>query len=137
MKKPAKLFRHGKYVRDVEPGYVLADGESLSFGMQFMDSMDPLQRAMLQDAATPSAPLHRPGSISISDAERDRRADMYDAQKARLSNAYRDVPPLAATSRPHADTAPGIVYTQPSTGNVADSAWERRNAALERAYLGA
>lgn len=135
MKKPAKLYRHGKFVRmldDSESDYYCRDGESLSFGMQFMDSMDPLHRAMLQDAATPSAPLHRPGSLTISDAERDRRADMYDAQKARLSNAYRDVPPLAAT--PHADAAPGIVHAQPSTGDAVEDAYTRRNVALQNAW---
>lgn len=128
MKKPAKLYRHGKFVRDLDPDskYVVADGEYITFGgIQFMDSMDPLQRAVLQDSMTLAAPLHRPGAVTLTDSERDRRADMYDAQKMRLSNAYRDVPPLAAD-----------VARAPINTDAREDAYEARNRRLEAAYSG-
>jgi hypothetical protein len=52
---------------------------------------------------------------------------MYDAQKARLSNAYRDVPPLAA------DVARAPI----NTGDAREDAYEARNRRLEAAYSGA
>lgn len=136
MKKTAQLYRHGKFVRDLDPDskYVAADGESITFGgIQFMDSMDPHQRAMLQDAATPSAPLHAPGYVSMADTEYQRRETMIADGKARLSSAWKDPPALD----PVLTGVKSATITQPSTGDAADSAWERRNAALERAYLGA
>lgn len=124
MKKPAKLYRHGKFVRmldDSESDYYCRDGESVRVEMSFMDAMPVFDSAG-----------HRPGAVTLTDSERDRRADMYDAQKARLSNAYLDVPPLAA--KPHADAAPGIVHAQPSTRDAVEDAYTRRNVALQNAW---
>lgn len=85
----------GRFVRtllDSEENYILKDGESLRFPMTMMDSMDPLQRAMLQDSLTPSAPLHAPGQVRIADSEIERRETLVANDKARLSDAWKNPP---------------------------------------------
>ena len=63
------------------------DGESIRAEMTLMDAMPVFDSAG-----------HRPGSLSLTDAELDRRADMYDAQKARISSRSSMTLPLAKTT---------------------------------------
>lgn len=133
-KKTKKLFRDGKFVRylDDSENYYCRDKESIHVSMEFMDGLDPMQRLVVQDSMTPSAPRHAPGYVvQLSDSEQDDRAQRYYDRKQQLADAWKSAPPLAAASEP----AKPAVHQQPLTAD-ADAAYERRNAALERAYLG-
>ncbi|MBB5053318.1 hypothetical protein HNQ36_003309 [Afipia massiliensis] len=109
-----QLFRDGKYVRDLDAdeSYTVKDRESIRFSMQFMDAMP------IFDSAG-----HRPGAVSLTDAERDRRAQMYMDQKARLSSAWQHTPP----------TAPAVSEPR-NTSDAAADAYDRRSVALENAW---
>lgn len=67
---------------------------------------------------------HRPGSVSLTDSERERRADIHDAHKARISDQWRNPSPLA----------PDVARAPIKTGDATEDAYARRNAALENAW---
>jgi hypothetical protein len=52
------------------------------------------------------APLHRPGSIAMSDAEHDRRVAAIIAGNARLSDAWRNPPAISPEQVQDKRTAP-------------------------------
>ena len=110
-----QLFRDGQYVRDLgdDESYIVQDRESIRFNVQFMDAMPVFDTVG-----------HRPGSVSLTDSERERRADMHDAQKARISDQRRNPSPLA----------PDVARTPIKTGDATEDAYSRRNAVLENAW---
>jgi hypothetical protein len=75
-------------------------------------------------------PLHRPGSIAMSDAEHDAKVAAIIAGNARLSDAWRNPAPLATPSKP--------VTSQPAPlkdGTVdMDAVYERNDKRLEDAW---
>lgn len=63
----------------------ILDGEVLDCGsLNFMDD----QRAPAQ--------LHRPGSLPMSDADRTRKATLYDKHDKEISERWKNPPPVAA-----------------------------------------
>lgn len=118
-----KIYRNGTLVRelaDSEP-YVLQDGETLSISVNLMDGMPVFDGAG-----------HRPGYANITDARRGEREQAYFDSTARLSEAWKNVPslPLASATAP---TTPVVTQPHINTGD-AESAYERRNVALEQAW---
>lgn len=113
-----QLFRDGEYVRDLgdDESYTVKDRESIRFNLQFMDAMPVFDGAG-----------HRPGAVSLTDAERDRRAQMYADNKARISDAWKNAPPLAA------DVAPAPI----KTGDALEDAYEARSRRLADAWQSA
>lgn len=88
-------------------------------------------RVLVMDAA-PTGPLHQPGSLPLTDADRDAREAAYLERKRRLSDAFRH-PALAqppAAARPPQTTLPAPV---PGVSD-AEVRYAERCAALERAY---
>lgn len=122
MRKPTKLYRHGKFVRDLDPneGYVLADGESFSIAFNFMDAMPVFDSAG-----------HRPGFVSVTDTAQDQRVQVYLDRKVALSRQWQDVAPLPSAA-PQA--APVTTAALKLTGDARVDAYARRNAALERQW---
>lgn len=132
MTKKSKLYRHGKYVRDLDPheGYVFADGESLR--VDFMDAMP------IFDSAS-----HRPGFVVVTDTAQDQRAQTYFDRREKISRAWQDVAPLAAAplvadvsatgSSAVRDARLAFAGTAHITGD-ANAAYAHRSAALERAW---
>lgn len=117
----------GRFLRtltDGEENYIMKDGESLRFPMTMMDSMDPLQRAMLQDSATPIATLHRPGYVPMADSEAMRRDAMFTKSNARLSDAWKNPPAVELTK-------PAIIS---DAFDARDAALIRRDHALTNAW---
>lgn len=92
--------------------------------MSMMDSMDPLQRAILQDSMTPNSPMHRPGQVPMADSEAMRRETMVANSNARLSDAWKN-PPALEPVKPA--ITPGAIDTR-------DAALIRRDNALTNAW---
>jgi hypothetical protein len=127
MRKGDLYDASGRFLRtltDGEENYIVKDGESLRFPMSMMDSMDPLQRAILQDSMTPSAPLHAPGQVRIADSEIERRETLVANDKARLSDAWKN-PPVIEPVKPA--ITPGAI-------DARESAYDRRDSALTNAW---
>lgn len=105
------MSKHGKFVRnlDDDESYTVKDRESIRFNLQFMDAMPVFDSVG-----------HRPGAVTLTDSERDRRAQMYADNKARISDAWKNAPPLAA------DIAP----TPIRTGDALEDAYEARSRRL-------
>lgn len=133
MTRKRSLFRDGKFIRDLtelDDGYIMADGESIRFPMQFMDSAP--QGAILYDSAVPDV-RHRPGQVTLGDHDRDRRQALIDAERTRLSNAWQNAPSLiSADHRASVGDA-----TVPYSTNDPDAAWARNCARLSSAWRGA
>jgi hypothetical protein len=68
---------------------VLKDGQTLRTPMFMMDS---LQRLVSGD--TPSTAGYRPGSLAMTDADRNSREKLYEARDKRLIDAWKNAPPL-------------------------------------------
>ncbi len=127
MKKGDLYDASGRFLRtltDGEENYLLKDGESLRFPMTMMDSLDPLQRAMLQDSATPNSPMHRPGQVPMADSEAIRRQTMVERHNARLEDAYKNLPAVEPVK-------PAIT---PGAIDARDTAYDRRDNALTNAW---
>jgi hypothetical protein len=125
------LYKNGSFLRtltDDDDSYILKDGESIRVPLNMMDSV---QRVVLQDSLTPTEPRSAPGYIQMADSEYEDRELRHFDRKQRLSDAWKQTPPLAPAINPvkSADNQPPLM-------NEAEAAYDRRNAALERAYLG-
>jgi hypothetical protein len=67
-------------------------------------TMDAVQRVVA--ARKPSASGHKPGSLPVTDAERTTRAALYDAADKRLSDRWKNPPPVVTTkAQPTTDLA--------------------------------
>lgn len=122
------LYKDGSFLRtlnDDEDDYIVKDGEHVRVPLNMMDSM---QRLVMQNSLIPTAPRSAPGYIA--DADYEERSQRFYDRKQQIADAWKQTPPLA----PAATTAKPADH-QPVTHD-ADAAYDRRNAALERAYLG-
>jgi hypothetical protein len=113
-------------------GHLVADGQRLRVSMAMMDSAPPnieaITRSAMTDAMMPSAAMHRPGSLALSDADRTARDKALDARDARLVGAWKNLPPLDATS------ADATQRTTPEDVAQINGAWQRKNARTARAW---
>lgn len=80
---------------DDEDDEVLRDGERIVIRMSMMDS---LQRAVVGDAAFTDAVGHKPGSLAMTDAERERRTSLYRDHDEKLGERWRTPLPTASTT---------------------------------------
>lgn len=138
MRKPTKLYRNGKYARDLDPdeGYVLADGEAVSIPFNFMDAMPTVDSAG-----------HKPGFVSLTDTAQDQRAQVYLDRKAAISRQWQDTAPLPAAptvadvnaieSSALRDARLAFAQHGQLTGDARTDAYTRRSIALERQWEGA
>lgn len=87
--------------------------------------------AMIMDSA-PQTALHRPGSLPLTDADRDRREAVMADRDRRLSEAWKQPAPAQppAGAKPPQTTPPAAV----AGDSDADARYADRCAALERAY---
>jgi hypothetical protein len=74
---------------------VLEDGEHLTVRMQLMDA---LQRVVAGNAVLADAVGHKPGSLPMTDAERERRTSLYRDHDKRLSERWRTPQQTASTT---------------------------------------
>lgn len=82
---------------------------------------------MRDNQPPPAGPLHRPGSLPLTDAQRQQMATPYLAHRQAISEAWRNPTPL-----PPEMTADGP--PQASTPTTADQAYEERNRRLADAW---
>ena len=76
---------------------ICKDGEVVKVPMIFMqDSSAPLRAAAspITDGAQ-----HRPGTVTLSDAERNQRLAMYEKANANLCSAWNDPSPILANEK--------------------------------------
>lgn len=103
---------------------VMPDGGKLRTHMTIMDAAGPdiaaITRAAVADAERPQAAMHRPGSLALTDADRDAREMARDDRKAKLSDAWK---------APAAVNAAKI--EKPSPTSDADARYAQRIAKLE------
>lgn len=78
---------------------ILNDGETRRVSMYMIDG---IQRIIAGVSASAS-PMHQPGPIAFSDADRAARAKLYEDAEARLTNAWKEPPPVAPVTT---DTVP-------------------------------
>ena len=129
MKRKARIYdAHGNFLRYAEGDDVLKDGEVLRSDFAMLDGMDSMQRLVVQDSMTPKAPMHAPGYVT--DASHDARSERFFDQKKKLADAWKDAPSAGPAFDPAKPQA-----AQPHVARDANDAYERRNAALEKAYL--
>jgi hypothetical protein len=104
---------------------ILKDGQTLRVPQFMMDStstLDKLQQVIMA-AQRAASTLHAPGSLATTDADRERRAELYQKRDKRLVDAWRNPPPLEPT--------------QAKTAIVSKTSAERyaaRDARLESAW---
>lgn len=104
---------------------VIKDGQTVTVRMNLMDSaLDTVQRAII--AAQQSNTLHAPGSLATTDAERDRRAKLYEDRDKRLTDAWKNPPSLD----------PGQTVRTITPASSADR-YAARDARLEQAWRSA
>jgi hypothetical protein len=72
---------------------VIRDGSVLHIPLLLMDSV---QRAVVSDSFVG----HRPGSLPLSDAERENRKVVYDAYERDLTNRWTSPPPATKDATP-------------------------------------
>lgn len=130
MKRKARVYdANGTFLRELQDGEILKDGESIRLELGMMlDGMDSMQRLVVQDSMTPKAPMHAPGYVT--DASHDARSERFFDQKKKLADAWKDAPSAGPAFDPAKPQA-----AQPQVARDANDAYERRNAALEKAYL--
>lgn len=129
MKRKARVYdANGNFLRELQDGEILKDGESIRLELTMLDGMDSMQRLVVQDSMTPQTPLHAPGYVT--DSNYDARAERFFDQKKRLADAWKAAPSAA----PALDPAKSAM-AQPQAVRDANDAYARRNAALEKAYL--
>lgn len=68
---------------------VLKDGQSMRVPLFLMDS---LSRVVVTDTAPTVG--HKPGSLAITDADRASRDELYQRRDKRLTDAWKNPPPL-------------------------------------------
>jgi hypothetical protein len=73
---------------------VVRDGERIVIRMSMMDS---LQHAVAGGIAVADAVGHRPGSLPMTNAERERRTALYQDHDKRLSERWMTLQPTADT----------------------------------------
>lgn len=104
---------------------VLKDGQSLRVPVFMMDSaLDTVQRAII--AAQQPETRHAPGSLPLTDADRASREELYLRRDKKLTDAWKNAPPLEPA--------------QAKTAIVPTSSAERyaaRDARLENAWRSA
>jgi len=131
MTKKHKIYdANGRFLRVAGESEIVQDGEVLRVEISAMDGLHLMQRLVVQDSLTPQTPRHSPGYVA--DSDHDGRAQRFFERKQQLADAWKQAPPLAVAADPVKPPA----GHQPKLTGDADAAWERRNAALERAYLG-
>ena len=123
--------KHGNKLEDetiVPDGgrVVVKHGDSIRVPVLLMDAapdVAAITRKALADAERSQAAMHRPGSVALTDADRDAREKALAARDARLVGAWKNPPTLdtAGTAKP-APTTP--------SGDAAD----RRDARLRDAW---
>ena len=74
---------------------VVEDGETVKINMMLMDGV---QRAVAGDGVLADAVGHRPGSLPMTDAEREHRTTLYSDHDKRLSERWRTPQPTANTT---------------------------------------
>lgn len=116
------LYRNGAYVRDIadDEDYVAKDGETIrTNGLAFMDGKSDL---------TLDGALHAPGYVTLADADAQRRQTMLANDRARLSDAWKNLPALDSA---HAPAKPAIA---PGMIDARESAYDRRDNVLTNAW---
>jgi len=107
---------------------VLKDGQTLRVPQFMMDgtsTLDKLQQVIIA-AQRAAATLHAPGSLPTTDADRERRAELYQKRDKRLVDAWKNPPPL--------DPAQTVRTSTPASS--ADR-YAARDARLEQAWRSA
>ena len=134
VKRKSKLFRHGKFVRELndDDDYVLQDGESMNVARDGdmlhvpMFMMDAMPTFVTDNA------LHCPGSLVLTDAQRGQREQLLAARDAKLTNAWKDVPALDPASTPA--TPKPVIDAKPGDRDAVNRAYARRDKALTDAW---
>jgi hypothetical protein len=87
---------------DDDPDPILRDGQRMRTGGVVL--MDAARKALADDAAKKAAAMHRPGSIAMTDADRQARTTMLQNADKKLSERWKN-PPALETARPVKDLA--------------------------------
>lgn len=93
-------------IRTEDGKEVLEDGEHLVVRMHMMDSM---QHAVAGGGALSDAIGHRPGSLPVTDSDRQRRTAMVDAYEKTLTSRWRN--PLTPASQSNPERLTGDART--------------------------
>lgn len=117
----------GRFLRFLEDEDIIRDGEVLRVEMTALDGMDTMQRLVMQDSLPPTAPRSAPGYV-VDSVYEDRSQRFFD-RKQQIADAWKQTPPLAPVVN-------GVKPAAQTVTHDADAAYERRNAGLERAYMG-
>jgi hypothetical protein len=122
----------GKDGKELASGHVIEDGQRIKVSMNMMDSAPPnieaLTRAAMSDASMPSAAMHRPGSVALSDADRAARELALSKRDSRLTSAWRNLPPLQGT------VADATQRTTPADVTTVNTARARKMARQAEAW---
>lgn len=132
MRKADLYDANGRFLRTLgedEGNYIVKDGESIRVPLNMLDSV---QRDIMQHALTPRGPMRAPGFVQVSDSDYESREQRFLDHKQRLSDAWKHPPAL----NPSDGTVKPEAAKQPTVASDADTAYERRNAALELAWRG-
>ena len=82
-------------------------GFGIRTSMLLLDGLDDTQRSIATDAAIRATPvLHRPGTLRITDADRDARSSLIDECKRAVSGAWKNPPTVkdADTARDYPES---------------------------------
>jgi hypothetical protein len=86
---------------------ICPDGCGISTKMMMLDGLDDTQRRIATDAAIRATPvLHRPGTLRITDADRDARSSLIDERQRAVSDAWKNPPTVkdADTARDYPES---------------------------------
>jgi hypothetical protein len=113
-------------------GRVVQDGEKLKVPLMMTDAatvdIAAITRAAITNAPMPSAAMHRPGSLALSDADRAARDKALAARDQRLVDAWKNP---AALQAPVTDATQ---RTTPADVTMVNSARARKMARQAEAW---
>ena len=118
--------------RRARRGEVVADGETIHYGMQFIDAACDFNR-IFSDGSFDHTHWSRPGFrfADVSDTDRATADDAYEAMRQRLNDGWRNKRVLTPEK---SDTAPPRTPTLDQLQADAQKAWEDRNQRSRNAW---
>lgn len=131
MSKKIKVYdANGRFLRILKDGEIVQDGEVMRVELTALDGLDPMQRLVVQDSMTPTAPRHSPGYVQLADSADD-RMEQYADRRQRIADQWKHAPPLLATEQ---RASPAVTS---GTIDARDSVYDKRDRQLENAWRGA
>lgn len=105
---------------------VVRDGQTIRVSLMMMDSMDPVQCAVASNALVGDGVGHRPGSLALTDADRERRQQLHDAYERTLTSRWRNPLTPASQRNPERPTGDARLDAYAQYNQRVANAWRHR-----------